>query len=162
MLPHWPLTASTSQLSSAHTAKPHHAPQPYSPAAQSCAKGECFDTSPYSARRRRPHPSTSTGRIQPRVTRVRRPLFGRADQWGRQNLRCLKHKVRMNARLNHHVVGPTGQPYRTTAKRADSVRVISAVELVKQTGQRHKAEPEADKHQPPPVDGSEDNGYEGQ
>jgi hypothetical protein len=54
-------------------------------------------------------------------------------------------------------VSPTERP-----KRAGSVRVISAVELVKQTGQRHKAEPEADEHQPPPEDGSEDNGYEGQ
>ena len=41
-----------------------------------------------------------------------------------------------------------------------SVRVISAVELVKQTSQGDKADPETNDHEPPSEDGSQDDGHE--
>ena len=40
------------------------------------------------------------------------------------------------------------------------MRVVSAVELVKQTGQRDKAEPEANDHEPPAEDRSQDDEHE--
>jgi hypothetical protein len=55
------------------------------------------------------------------------------------------------------------QPHRTPReKAADSVRVVSAVELVKQAGQRNEAEAEADDREPPPVDGSQHDEHEGE
>jgi hypothetical protein len=43
-----------------------------------------------------------------------------------------------------------------------SVRVVSAVELVEQPGQGDEAETEANKHEPPSEDGSQDNRHEGE
>jgi hypothetical protein len=60
-----------------------------------------------------------------------------------------------------HTLALAHESYRTlSSPKADSMHVVSAVELVQQPCQRDKAEPEANEHEPPSKDRSQDNGHE--